>query len=603
MADSENHLRRQISDKIRHIMRMLLVLLIAGSSFLGAQAPYRVLYATLGPTRVGLYVADGDGQHERALLRPDSLDYNGVFSSDGKWIIFTSERDGSADIYRIHPDGGGMERLTDSPAFDDQGALSPDGSTLAFVSSRDGGFANIWLLDLATRQVRPLAKANAGSFRPSWSPDGRWIAFSSDRGTQRARWDGGWELIQSNALYVVHPDGSSLRRLTALDGYAGSPKWSSDGHRLIFYQSTPKDVYPGRFGSSRGPVAVSQIVSIDIQSSSIRSYTSGPGLKVAPQFIDSGVAYWSKLGPDRGLVLASGKTMRGGMENPSWSTDGKMVVYHKEISDKPPRMLPVFSPDGAFHMYLTSNFAAWSPAGDRYVLVENPGLVMIDTLHQSASDLYPTKELYDSKGIQVAEPTWSPDGSMIAFGVGAFFGWTKDVPRIATIHSDGSGFRFVTDAKDNAGFPSWSPDGKRIVYRVSGSEHGLRIVNLEDGAVTRLTSERDDFPGWSPKGDLIAFTSFRNGDFEIYTIRPDGSDLKRLTHDGGNDAHGAWSPDGDWYIFSSSRAGWKDEGMLCDGGDQPYADLFAIHADGTGLRQLTDNQWEDGLPAVQPNPK
>jgi Tol biopolymer transport system component len=102
---------------------------------------------------------------------------------------------------------------------------------------------------------------------------------------------------------------------------------------------------------------------------------------------------------------------------------------------------------------------------------------------------------------------------------------------------------------------------------------------------------------------VIAFTSFRDGDFEIYTIRPDGSDLKRITHDGGNDAHGAWSPDGEWYIFSSSRVGWKDEGMLCDGGDQPYADLFAMHADGSGLRQLTDNQWEDGLPTVQPRPR
>jgi Tol biopolymer transport system component len=585
------------------IMRTLLILFVAGSSFLRAQTPLHVLYASLGSTRVGLYLADGDGRHERALLRPDSLDYNGSFSMDGKWIIFTSERNGSADIYRIHPDGSGMERLTDSPAFDDQGALSPDGSTLAFVSSRDGGFANIWLLDLATRHVRPLAKTNAGSFRPSWSPDGRWIAFSSDRGTQRARWHGGWELIQSTALYIVHPDGSSLRRLTPSDGYAGSPKWSSDGHRIIYYQSTPNDVYPGRFGNSRGSAAVSQIVSIDIESGATQSYTSGPGLRVAPQFSGSGVAYRNALGLDEGLVLASGKVVHGEMENPAWSADGKMLIYHKDITDKPTRMLPAFSLDPAVRLYLTSNFAAWSPAGDQYVLVEKPGLVIVDTRHASASDLYPTKDLYDSKGIQVAGPSWSPDGAMIAFGVGAYFGWTKDTPRIATIHADGSGFRYVTDASVNAGFPSWSPDGKRIVYRVSGSEQGLRIVNLEDGTVTKLTSEPDDFPGWSPKRDVIAFTSFRDGDFEIYTIRPDGSDLKRITHDGGNDAHGAWSPDGEWYIFSSSRVGWKDEGMLCDGGDQPYADLFAMHADGSGLRQLTDNQWEDGLPTVQPRPR
>src|SRR5260370_16308635 len=51
------------------------------------------------------------------------------------------------------------------------------------------------------------------SFRPSWSPDGKWIAFTSDRDTKRARWDGGWELVQSTALCIVRADGSSLRRL------------------------------------------------------------------------------------------------------------------------------------------------------------------------------------------------------------------------------------------------------------------------------------------------------------------------------------------------------------------------------------------------------
>ena len=73
----------------------------------------------------------------------------------------------------------------------------------------------------------------------------------------------------------------------------------------------------------------------------------------------------------------------------------------------------------------------------------------------------------------------------------------------------------MTAGPGNAGFPSWSPDGKRIVYRVAGSEQGLRILNLEDGKVVTLTTEYDNFPAWSPKGDLIEFTSFRDGDFEI----------------------------------------------------------------------------------------
>ena len=585
------------------MLRTALLLSLTGGVAIG-QTPTRLLFDRLGPVKTGVFIADGDGGHERALVRPDSLDYNASFSSDGKWIIFTSERGGSADIYRVHPDGDGLERLTDYSGFDDQAALSPDGSTLAFVSTREGGFANVWLLDLATRQYRPLAKTSAGSFRPSWSHDGKWIAFTSDRGTQRARWDGGFELIQSLAIYVVRSDGTSLRRLTPIDGYAGSPKWSPDGRRLIFYQSTPKDVYPGRTGTTRGPFAVSQVASIDVDSGSIKTLTSGNGLKVAPQFVADGpVFYWNPIGPDKGLVLGSGKTVRGNMQGPSWSADGKMVVFHKRMESRPARMLPVFSLDPDFSLFRTGLFPSWAPGGDRFILAESPGLSLLDVRRESITDTYPTKALYDSNGLQLGGSAWSPDGSAIAFGTKAAFAEHAIPSQIALIKPDGSGFRTITGDKSNAGLPSWAPDGKRLVYRVAGSEQGLRIVNVEDGKITQLTTGYDNFPGWSPKGDLIAFTSFRDGDFEIYTIRPDGTGIKRLTHDRGNNAHGAWSADGEWYIFSSGRMGWKDEGMLSGGGDQPYADLFAMRPDGTDLRQLTDNQWEDGLPAAQPKSK
>jgi hypothetical protein len=90
---------------------------------------------------------------------------------------------------------------------------------------------------------------------------------------------------------------------------------------------------------------------------------------------------------------------------------------------------------------------------------------------------------------------------------------------------------------------------------------------------------------------------------KAYTIKPDGSGVQRLTHTRGNDAHGIWSPDGEWIVFSSSRLGWKDEALASDYGPQLYGELFAMRADGSGVRQLTDNQWEDALPAFQPKPK
>jgi len=167
---------------------------------------------------------------------------------------------------------------------------------------------------------------------------------------------------------------------------------------------------------------------------------------------------------------------------------------------------------------------------------------------------------------------------------------------------DGSELHELTKTEGNSGFPSWSPDGKRIVYRFwSGSEYGLRIINLEDGSTKQLTSGSDNFPAWSPKGDLIAFTRFSEDDYDIYTIRPDGTGLKRLTTTPGNDAHEIWSPAGKQILFSSARFGFKDEAPLYDDIPQPYAELFVMNADGSGQRPLTDNQWEDGTPAWAPS--
>jgi Tol biopolymer transport system component/pimeloyl-ACP methyl ester carboxylesterase len=293
-------------------------------------AKERILLNRIGPFQSRLFISKGDGSEERPLLAVSGFDYNASFSSDGKWIVFTSERNGSADIYRVRTDGTGLERLTDDPAYDDQAVLSPDGEQLTFVSTRGAGTADIWLLDLKTGKARNLTNGSGGNFRPSWSPDGNWIAFSSDRNTPVQRALGRWEQLQEASLYMMRPDGTGLRRLTPPGRFAGAPKWS-------------------------------------------------------------------------------------------------------------------------------------------------------------------------------------------------------------------------------------------------------------------------------PRGDVIAFTSFRDGDFDIYMIRPDGTGLKRLTTAPGNDAHPVWSPDGDHILFSSSRLGFKDEAPLYDAVPQPYAELFVMNADGSGQRPLTDNQWEEGTPAWEPH--
>lgn len=125
------------------------------------------------------------------------------------------------------------------------------------------------------------------------------------------------------------------------------------------------------------------------------------------------------------------------------------------------------------------------------------------------------------------------------------------------------------------------------------------MMDMKDQSVTKLTDAYDNFPVWSPKGDLIAFIRRIHGDFEVFTIHPDGTGLKQLTDTRGNEAHLSWSPDGQRILFTSSRMGFKDE-ALYTGAPQPYGEIFVMRYDGTQVQQLTDNQWEEGGPAWRP---
>ena len=261
------------------------------------------------PLRSELTVADADGSNPRKLLPGAEIDYNASFSDDGQWIVFTSDRSGSADIYRVRVDGRNLKRLTDSPAFDDQASLSPNTRSLAFVSSRGDGSTDIYILDLESGEIRNLTDTKGGDFRPSWSPDGQSIAFSSDRGTGFPHQDfpdpaGKWEHVQAASVYVVNVDGSGLRKLTKdPEVMAGSPTWSADGRTIVFYEMPVRDTVGAHFGGGR-----SDIVSIDVATGERIVHASGPGLKVSPQFLaPDRIAYSIKTRGTGTLTFTSGE--------------------------------------------------------------------------------------------------------------------------------------------------------------------------------------------------------------------------------------------------------------------------------------------------------
>ncbi len=571
-----------------------------------------MLMNRIGPSVSELFIANADGSNEHRLFEKSGFDYHASYSADGKWIVFTSERNGlgQSDIYRVHPDGTGLEQLTDNPAFDDQASLSPDGTQLAFVSSRDTRTTNVWLLYLKTHKLVNLTGQSTikgevlkpnGYFRPAWSPDGKWLAFASDRNTE---WKGhgngsGWEHVQELRIYVVKPDGSGFRKISQDGVCSGSPKWSPDGKRVVFYEIDVEDTWNARtsFGAAK---ATSQIVSVAVKTGERIVHTTGPGLKLLPQYVSAdNIGFLAKAGTSEGIGYTNGKAVKAKLRSPAWSADGSQVVYEKQNWKPKVQNQLLYSWDPQYEYRYTDVFPSFSADG-KLVVTEKDDNSSIAIMNADGSG---KTRIFPANGGEAFSPSWSPNGQQVVFGYGGYLQSRKTrAAKIMLVNRDGTGLADLTDGMPNAGFPSWSPDGKKIVYRVWGNdEHGLRIMNVEDHTVQVLTKDYDNVPYWSPDGKTILFTRKHDGNnFDIFTIGADGEGLTQLTTLPTNDGHAVWTADGKEIMWSCGAYGFKEEAALSDNTFQPYGVIFKMNADGSNKHPLTDSIWEDSMPCYVP---
>jgi Tol biopolymer transport system component len=176
-----------------------------------------------------LYELDiGSGRMSPVAPHPRH-DFLATYSTDGRWILFNSYRTGRSDIYAVPRDGGEPVRLTDSDSYEAHAAFSPDSKTILFHRDVGDGNYDIFRMDFATRTVVPFISGPGEQSYPSWSPDGRFVAFASDAGEPPGKTD----------IYVADAAGGVITRVTQHPGYNAYPSWSRDGRWLYFNSERP----------------------------------------------------------------------------------------------------------------------------------------------------------------------------------------------------------------------------------------------------------------------------------------------------------------------------------------------------------------------------
>ncbi|MCI0556448.1 MAG: DPP IV N-terminal domain-containing protein [Anaerolineae bacterium] len=233
----------------------------------------------------------------------------------------------------------------------------------------------------------------------------------------------------------------------------------------------------------------------------------GSGRKQLTNF--QATAFYASLSPDGGTIYFASRQ------------SGTYEIYSMDIN-------------GNGLKRLTNNIGTLyapelSPDGERIIFTNNGNGLWV--MNADGSDPHALTFRDD------IDPTWSPDGSMIAFA-----SLRSGQRQLYTANANGKKVNQVTDLNNMGGRSTWSPDGTRLAfYRGPAGDRDIFIINIDGTGLERLTNGGDNLgPTWSPNGEWIAFTSFRDGNNEIYMIRPDGTGLTRLTNSTTSDWQPRW---------------------------------------------------------------
>ncbi len=416
-------------------------------------------------------------------------------SPDGRLIAF----DLLGDIYTMPISGGTPVRIAEGLAYEHQPRFSPDGKRIAFTSDRGGG-DNIWIMNVDGSDKRQLTKEDFRLLnQPSWSPDGRFIIAKKNFTTERS--------LGTGEVWLYHVSGGGgvaivKRANDQLQKELGEPIYAPDGKSLYY----TRNVTPGnRFEYAQDSnTELFDIERYDLTSGEVTTVVSGVG----------------------------------GSVRPTPSRDGKSIAFVRR--------------ERARSKLYVKDFAS---GAERKIY---------DALDQDVQETWATTGVYPNIA-------WTPDNRSLVFWAGG---------KIRRVGLDGSGAReipfqindtrvvvdavhpsvAVAPAHFTTKMPRWatvSPDGRQVVYETLGK---LWLKPIVGGAAKRLVSgTADDFelyPTWSRDCRTIAYVSWTDdGLGQLRTVAANGGAARAVTMERGHYAFPRFSPDGRTIVLEKRSGG------------------------------------------------
>lgn len=489
-----------------------------------------------------------------------------AISPDRSEIAFVS----GGDIWTVPASGGEARLLVSHPANESRPLFSPDGRRLAFISNRTGG-GDIYVLGFDSGETRRLTFDDGNEQLDSWSRDGRWIYFTSSSR----------DISGMNDLFRVSVDGGTPMQVSA-DRYASEyfSTPSPDGKALAF---TARGVAFGQWWrKGRSHLDECEIwVMRDTQPASYEQITDAGAKDMWPMWSADGknIYYVSDRGGAQNIWMSSpGRGDRKGNSNarqitkfkdgrvlwPNISYDGRTIVFERNFaiwkldtasgqsSEVPITRRGAPAGPSVEHLRLTDQIQELALSPDGKKVAF---VVRGEVFAASAKDGGDAARVTNSPSNE-SQITWAPDSRKLAY-----VSDRDGVPHIYTYDfASNAETQLTRDGADDAG-PTFSPDGKSLAFERNARE--LRVVELESKQERLLASGTFERPPlsanrafvWSPDNKWIAYTSVTGKSFvNVFVVPSAGGEAKQISFLANvfNNAV-SWSPDGTFILFDSAQ--------------------------------------------------